>query len=290
VSSRILAVGDVVGEEATAWLAKRLPALRADHAIDWIIVNAENCTVTGPSPMNGFGIGAAAVDLLSSAGVDVITGGNHSWDGEETAVALMRPTVVRPWNVDHELGRGIVTLEHAGSALTVVNLLSPSAMLPGAAAPQPRKIWPSWCELRSRRELAGAVVIDLHGESAWEKMSFAAAVDGTVTAVVGTHTHDPSLRGHILPHGTGYITEVGMTGRLGFTGGGFNPAHFAASLRGEDLSALPPFELASGPMTAGAVLITADDSHRVTHIARLQLGEDHLQFLPANGPRSGVRK
>lgn len=64
VSSRILAVGDVVGEEATAWLAERLPALRADHAIDWIIVNAENCTVTGPSPMNGFGLGAAAVDLM----------------------------------------------------------------------------------------------------------------------------------------------------------------------------------------------------------------------------------
>jgi hypothetical protein len=81
-----------------------------------------------------------------------------------------------------------------------------------------------------------------------------------------------------------------MTGRLGFTGGGFDPAHFAASMRGEDLSVLPPFELASGAMTAGAVLITADDSHRVTRIDRLQLGEDRLQFLPANGARSGVRR
>jgi 2',3'-cyclic-nucleotide 2'-phosphodiesterase len=274
VTTRILAIGDVVGEEATAWLAEQLPALRAGHRIDWIIVNAENCTVSGPSPMNGFGISAAAVDLLSSAGVDVITGGNHSWDGGETAVALDRPTVVRPWNVDHELGRGVITVEHEGATLTVVNLLSPSAMLPDATAPRPTDIWPSWCELRANGELPGTVVIDLHGESAWEKMSFAAAVDGTVAAVVGTHTHDPSLRGHILPRGTGYVTELGMTGRLGFTGGGFDPAHFAANLRGDDLSDLPPFELAKGPMTAGAVLITADDTHRVTDIARLQLGPE----------------
>ena len=199
MTTRILAVGDVVGEQATAWLADRLPAVRAAHTIDWIIVNAENCTVTGPSPMNGFGISAAAVDLLTSAGVDVITGGNHSWDGEESAVALERPLVARPWNVDHELGRGIVTAERGGATLTVVNLLSPSAVLPDSAAPQPRPIWPSWRDLRASRELPGVVVVDLHGESAWEKMSFAAAVDGTVTAVVGTHTHDPSLRGHILP-------------------------------------------------------------------------------------------
>jgi calcineurin-like phosphoesterase len=94
------------------------------------------------------------------------------------------------------------------------------------------------------------------------------------------------LRGHILPRGTGYVTELGMTGRLGFTGGGFDPAYFAADLRGEDLSVLPPFELASGEMTVGAVLITTDDQHRVTHIARLQFGEDHPRHLPVNHVRS----
>lgn len=79
--------------------------------------------------------------------------------------------------------------------------------------------------------------------------------------MLGTHTHDPTLRGHILPEGTGYVAEVGMTGRLGFTGGGFDPAHFAAALRGEDTSNLPAYSLATGPMALGALLVTASDGH-----------------------------
>ena len=102
-------------------------------------------------------------------------------------------------------------------------------------------------------------MIDVHGESPWEKAAFATALDGQVAAVLGTHTHDPTLRGHILPRGTGYVTEVGMTGRLGHTGGGFDPAHFAAALRGEDITALPPYRLASGPFALGAVIVSTDD-------------------------------
>ena len=137
-------------------------------------------------------------------------------------------------------------------------------------APQPREVWQSWLELAAGSTLPGAVLIDLHGESPWEKAALATALDGRVAALVGTHTHDPTLRGHVLPGGTGYVTELGMTGRLGFTGGGFDPAHFAARLRSEDLAALPPFVLADGPMVLGAVLIRIDHDGATQEISRVQ--------------------
>jgi calcineurin-like phosphoesterase len=264
----VLAVGDVVGAEAAAWLARRLPALRTELDVDWVVVNAENCAVTGASPMDGFGMTRTVVDVLLDGGADAITGGNHSWDGPDVDAVLALPQVVRPVNLDETRGRGLLTLRRDGRALTVVNLLSPTAALPAMRAPQPRELWPSWLELTGSA-LPGAVLIDLHGESPWEKAAFATALDGRIAALVGTHTHDPTLRGHVLPRGTGYVTELGMTGRLGFTGGGFDPVHFAARLRGEDHTALPPFTLADGPMALGAVLIRIDAHGATKEISRV---------------------
>ncbi len=255
---RVLFVGDVVGEDAVAWLAGRLPELRAEHEADFVVVNAENAAVTGPSPMDGFGLSDHTVDLLLGAGTDVLTGGNHSWDGPDAERLLAHPRVVRPANVAEGVGQGVLTLHSSAGTLTVVNLLSPTAALPGMRAPTPEPLWPSWRRLAGRDGPPGTVVLDVHGESPWEKAAFATALDGQVAAVLGTHTHDPTLRGHILPRGTGYVTEVGMTGRLGHTGGGFDPAHFAAALRGEDVTRLPPYRLATGPFALGAVLVTTD--------------------------------
>lgn len=266
----VLAVGDVVGEEAASWLAGRLPTLRAQHSVDWVVVNAENCAVTGPSPMNGFGMTVEVIDTLLEGGVDAITGGNHSWDGPDVDAVFAYPEVIRPVNLEESLGRGLITLRRDDRVLTVVNMLSPSAALPGMSAPQPRDLWPSWTSLRAAAELPGAVLIDLHGESPWEKASFASAVDGEITALVGTHTHDPTLRGHILPGGTGYVTELGMTGRLGFTGGGFDPAHFAASMRGEGTSTLPAYQLSTGALALGAVLLEISAAGSTTSITRIE--------------------
>ncbi len=214
----------------------------------------------------------AAAGHSAAAGVDVVTAA--TFPGTETT---RRPRSGTPASCARGTWTAIsagasATVTRGDSTLTVVNLLSPSAQLPGMRAPQPDDIWPAWLRLRRAASSAGAVVIDLHGESPWEKMAFATAVDGQVTAVVGTHTHDPSLRGHILPAGAGLVTELGMTGRLQFTGAGFDPAHFAAALRGQDISALPPYELAAGAPTVGAVLITAEQD-TVTDITRLSLGE-----------------
>ncbi|MPZ66655.1 MAG: hypothetical protein GEU83_14470 [Pseudonocardiaceae bacterium] len=264
----VLAVGDVVGADAADWLAARLPRLREEHHLDWVVVNAENCAVTGPSPMDGFGMTVEVVDTLLAAGVDAITGGNHSWDGPDVDKVLAYPQVVRPANLDENRGQGLTTLRRGARTLTVLNLLSPTAALPGMNAPPPRPLWPAWTSLAASEDLPGAVLIDLHGESPWEKAAFATALDGTITALVGTHTHDPTLRGHVLPGGTGYVTELGMTGPLGFTGGGFDPVHFAARLRGEDIAALPPYQLANGPLSLGAVVISVDATGATKSITR----------------------
>ena len=267
---RVLTVGDVVGEEAAYWVAGRLPVLRAELNLDVVIVNAENSAVTGPSPMNGFGMTSDIVEVLLASGVDVITGGNHSWDGPEVGEVLQHPSVVRPANLDTPLGRGVLTITgRDGLRISVVNLLSPSAALPDTNAPTPEPVWQAWLKVVAEHELADVIVLDLHGESPWEKAAMATALDGTISALVGTHTHDATFRGHILPGGTGYVTELGMTGRLGFTGGGFDPIHFATVLRGEPINDLPPFDLATGEMTLGAVLLEINSSGATTAITRV---------------------
>lgn len=266
----ILFVGDVVGEEATHWLADRIPELRERLQLDYVVVNAENAAVTGPNPMDGFGITTDLLHTLLDAGTDIITGGNHSWDGPDVKPVLAHPRVARPHNVDEELGQGAITIGAGETTLTVVNLLSPTAALPGMHAPTPQPLWPAWQALRTSHSLPGIVLIDLHGESAWEKASFATAIDGEAAAVLGTHTHDPTLRTHVLDGGTAYVTEVGMTGRLGHTGGGFDPAHFAARLRGEDHTALPPYRLSTGSMALGAVRISTTMSQRHLPTTRIE--------------------
>src|ERR671913_1968931 len=94
----LLMIGDVVGPPATAWLANRLPTLRREHAIDLVIVNAENCAVTEPTPWAGFGMTCALVDLLLEAGADVITSGNHGWDGPEAEAVHPPPPGPPPPN------------------------------------------------------------------------------------------------------------------------------------------------------------------------------------------------
>lgn len=267
---KVLAVGDVVGEEAAHWLAERMPRLREELDLDWVVVNAENCAVTGPSPMNGFGMTLDVVEVLVSSGVDVITGGNHSWDGPEVDKVLRHPQVVRPVNLEEQLGRGVLTVTGSdGQHISFVNMLSPSAALPDMNAPKPQPLWQAWQRVIAEHDLAEVIVLDVHGESPWEKAAMASALDGTVSALVGTHTHDATFRGHVLPGGTGYVTELGMTGRLGFTGGGFDPIHFATQFRGEPIDDLPPFDLATGELTLGAVLLDIDSSGATTAITRV---------------------
>lgn len=255
----VLMVGDVVGPEAVDYLADRLPGLRHEREVDLVIANAENCAVSGPVPWTGFGMTVELVERLLAGGVDAITSGNHGWDGHEAEAVHAHPRVLRPLNLpDDVLGKGVLSLEAGGETATVVNLGSKTAVMPKALP-----LYGSF----TAADPEGNVIVDLHGDSAWEKMEFATAVDGRAAAVLGTHTHEPTLNLHVLPGGTALVADVGMTGPTGGPGG-FPLAHFAAEMRGEDPVALPPFELSTGPTTLGAVLLRVEDG-KTLHIERV---------------------
>ena len=240
----VLFIGDIVGPETTAWVAQRVPRLRQALSADLVIANGENCAVTAPDPSQGFGMTIKLVDLLLNNGVDVITSGNHAWDGPDVDAVHRHALVLRPHNFAPEIpGKGLLTLDISGEPVTILNLWTERGRLPGALP-----VYPTWLAAEKR----GAVIVDFHGDSAWEKMIFATALDGAVAAVLGSHTHEATHQLHILPKGTGFVADVGMTAPTG-SPGGFPLLHFAAEYRGEDPSALPPFALATGPLTLGAV-------------------------------------
>lgn len=272
--ARVLFLGDVVGPAALDYVCERMPKLRSQCEVDLAVVNAENAQRSGPRIRTGFGLSVEAAERLLESGVDVITGGNHSWDGDMADVekVLAHPRVLRPFNMPDGLpGSGVLQLHVSGMDFTVVNLMSRTAVV------EPEPLFGRW--LTGRQHLtspwqawqsidrSGAVIVDFHGLSINEKQAFAHAVAGTAAAVLGTHTHEATLPLHLLTGGTALVTDVGMTGA---TGGviGIDPEHWVAEIRGEDYGALPPYRLASGPMTMGAVLLTIDGT-RCTAIERV---------------------
>lgn len=270
----VLFIGDIVGPEATSYVAGRLPGLRREHGVDLVVANAENCLVSGPKIRQGFGMGVELVESLFGAGVDVVTSGNHAWDGPEAEAVLSHPRVLRPHNMPGGLpGKGTTILEVGGERVTVLNLMSPSAVpepdpvyrrwLPDGALGEVAPVYEGWISA----EKLGMVIVDFHGLSISEKQAFAFAVDGEAAAVMGTHTHEATMTLHLLPGGTALVTDVGMTGK---TGGveGIDPEHWVADLKGEDVASLPPFRLADGPVMLGAVLlhVRAGRTERLEHV------------------------
>jgi hypothetical protein len=243
---RLLFIGDIVGSAATAYVAERLPQLRSAHAVDLVVANAENCVISGPDPRTGYGMGLAPIEQLLAAGVDVITSGNHAWDSPESDAVLAHPRVVRPLNVPPgRSGKGLISLEVGGERVTVLNLADSEAI---SEASPPVAAWQTL-------GLSGTVVVDFHGGLVQSKHEFAFAVDGQAAAVLGTHTHEPTLLLHRLPGGTAFVAEVGMTGP---SGGilGVAASYFTAPQRHP---VAPRFSLAPGPIVLGAVLLQIEN-------------------------------
>jgi 2',3'-cyclic-nucleotide 2'-phosphodiesterase len=260
----ILFFGDIVGEAATRLVIESVPELRRRNHIDFAIANAENCAP------NGLGMTVKQADALIEAGIDVITGGNHSWDSLDSVDALRHPRVVRPYNLAEDVpGRGIGYLEAAGEPITVINLADRAAMH-SVRATAGRFRSPHQSFAQAPRY--GTVIVDYHGESVLEKQIFARAVDGEVAAVLGTHTHEPTIPLHLLPGGTGFVTDVGMTGPVGGVQGfGFDT--FVAGLRtvGDPFAFGLPTPLDGDPdteMALGAVVLEIADG-RTTALRRL---------------------
>jgi 2',3'-cyclic-nucleotide 2'-phosphodiesterase len=202
---KILFVGDVVGGIGRRTLAALLPGLRERHGVDFAVVNGENAA-------GGVGITERTARQILDAGADAITLGNHAYRHTEVYEYLDREErIVRPSNYPRSSpGRGH-TVVHSGShALGVVNL-SGSLFLDAARSAFPE----ADAVLSDLRGKATHVLVDMHAEATSEKVAMGWHLDGRVTACVGTHTHVPTADVRVLPGGTAYCTDVGMTGPRG---------------------------------------------------------------------------
>jgi 2',3'-cyclic-nucleotide 2'-phosphodiesterase len=200
----ILFVGDLVGSIGRHTLLECLPILRERYAPTFVVVNGEN--VAG-----GLGITPKVAEELFRNGIDAITLGNHAYHRREIYSYLdTKERIVRPFNyLRGQPGRGVCVVEKDGVRLGVVNLSGNLFLKAGRSAFT--EIEPALRELGS----VDHILVDMHAEATSEKVALGWLLDGRVTAVVGTHTHVPTADGRVLPKGTAYITDVGMTGPRG---------------------------------------------------------------------------
>ncbi len=195
---KILFIGDIVGSPGRQAVARVVPRLRQERGIEFVVANGENSA-------HGAGLTEATVEALLGSGVDVITAGDHVWDqkGFEKFIEL-EPRALRPLNLAPGApGRGSVVVNGVGVINLVGRVYMPACDCPFRAAQT---------EVARLRQQSKIIVVDLHAEATSEKMAMGWFLDGQVSAVIGTHTHVPTADEQILPNGTAYISDVGMTG------------------------------------------------------------------------------
>jgi calcineurin-like phosphoesterase len=224
---KVLMIGDVVGESGLLTLEKGLPGLIQEQGVNFTVVNGENAA-------GGFGLEEAGLKRILEAGADAVTTGNHVWEKREFWPLLdQEKRVLRPANYPAgNPGRGWVRLEKAGISYLVINLQGREYMTPldcpfnaftriiesqrdgNGSPPCPPSGEPRDSEEKScPAALCGAIVlVDFHAESTREKEALGFYLDGKASLAAGTHTHVQTADERILPQGTGYITDLGMTG------------------------------------------------------------------------------
>ena len=258
---KILFIGDIVGEPGRRVIMKRLHKLIAQRQIDLVIGNGENAA-------GGFGITPDVAGDLFDMGISLITLGNHAWDKKEAMTFIQKDSrVLRPANYPEGVpGRGSIALKTAeGEAIGIVQVMGrvfmPTLDCPFRVAER---------EVATLREHTRAIIVDMHAETTSEKTAMGHFLDGKVSAVVGTHTHIQTADEQILPKGTAYLTDIGMTG----------PIHSVIGMKPDTviqkfLTQMPRrFEVASGPAMLCAALIEVDGgSGKAIGIERLQVSE-----------------
>ncbi len=204
-SLKILAVGDVCGESGCAMLLKSLSRIKKEYNIDFTVVNGENSSSSNA-------ISAQSASLIYAAGADVITGGNHTLHRKDFRPLLDRDdTLLRPDNMPKaEFGKGYCLCDMGHTRVAVINLLG-QTYLDMHEAENPFICADRLIE-RAKDEGADIILVDFHAEATSEKLALGLYLDGKVAAVFGTHTHIQTSDCKILPRGTAYITDLGMTG------------------------------------------------------------------------------
>ena len=269
---RLLFLGDMVGRSGRTAVFERLPGLRADWRLDFVVVNGENAA-------GGFGITEEIFEATRQAGADVVTTGNHVWDQREAIdFATRHDRFLRPANFPPGTpgnGSGLFEARN-GARVLVANVMGRAFMSPDLDDPfRCAGDLVSACPLG---EQADAILIDFHAEATSEKQCFGHYLDGRVSVVVGTHTHVPTADHQILPGGTAYQSDAGMCG------------DYDSSLGMEKeeplnrfLTKVPRgrFEAAGGPATiCGLAVEISDRTGLAERVAPVRLGPRLAEILP----------
>jgi len=263
---RILFIGDIVGKPGRDLVRRGLASLIDHHQIDFVIANAENAAA-------GFGITREIGQQLLDCGVEVMTSGNHIWDKKEALDYIgTEPRLLRPANYPAGVpGNGsYFARTRSGETIGVVNVMGRVFMLsiddPFAVVSR---------EVDKLRERTRTIFVDFHAEATSEKVAMGWHLDGRVSAVVGTHTHVQTADERVLPKGTAYLTDVGMTGpHDSIIGVEIEPA------LSRFLTGLPArFETATANPRLNAVIVETDpQTGRAVDIERLSVGVDELEL------------
>ena len=254
---KILMVGDIVGSPGRMAFARAVSRLRSSGAVDFVVANAENAA-------GGRGLTKALADELLDAGADVLTLGDHTWDQRELAGQLeSEQRIIRPANFAPGCpGRGYLTVSSSGGDVTVINLVGRVFMKPVD------------CPFRAVDSILGVgsgpskiVLVDLHAEATSEKIIMGRYLDGRVSCMVGTHTHVQTSDETILPKGTAYLTDLGMTGSKDSSLG-----RDLASATSMMLTGMPTkFSMARDDVVLeGAIVDVDEESGRAVRIKRLR--------------------
>ncbi len=255
---KILAIGDLIGNSGIKELRKQLPAIKQAEKIDFIIVNGENAA-------EGMGLTQQNFNDILALNIDVITMGNHTWGKKDIFKFIDHPKLIRPANYPKGVvGKGYNIYHCQNKKIAVINLIGRVDI--NVLSENPFIIVRELVhELKKQVDM---IFVDFHAEATAEKIAMGYFLDGEVTAVFGTHTHVQTADEKILPKGTGYITDIGMTG----------PEHsvigmdISASLKRFETTLPERYKIAAGNCILNAVVFDVDNANnKVKNIKRLYL-------------------
>lgn len=254
----ILAVGDIVGESGIKKLKETLPTIKREKKIDFVITNGENSA-------GGMGITEKNFKDILEAGTDVITMGNHTWGKKDIFKFIDNPRLLRPANYPKGVvGKGLGIFECMNKKIAVMNFMGRVDI--NILTENPFILAKDMIE-----ELHGKVdiiIMDFHAEATAEKIAMARYLDGKITAIFGTHTHVQTGDEQILPNGTAYITDIGMTGPKNSVIG----MDIQASIKRFETTLPEKYKLAEGECIFNAVIFAIDDvSNKVISIERVNI-------------------
>ena len=253
---KILAVGDLVGENGLEKLKKDLPNLQEAENIDFTIVNGENVA-------SGMGVTRKIYNELNKLNIDVITMGNHTWGKKDIFTFIGDKKIIRPANYSKGCpGRGLTIIEKNGIKFAVINLIGRTDMNILSENPF------SCIDYLLTKFKADIIILDFHAEATAEKIAMGYYVDGRITAMFGTHTHVQTADEKILENGTGYITDIGMTGPKKSVIG----MDVQASLKRFVTSLPEKYKLADGEcMINGAIFEIDDKTFKTKKVYRINV-------------------